>query len=400
MASKKIIFVSGSIGLGHVTRDLVIANELRKQYPDMQISWIATDPASMVLKEAGEQILPEADAWANENELAESISKGGKLNLVQLVIAAQDAWTRNAGIFYKVMNKQKYDLAIGDETYELAIALREKKFQIDPTFVMMYDFIGVDAMTEAQQETQAAFFVNERWARGYDNVPESLITLLFVGEEADIPDRTFGQNLPNRRDHVRGRYHSVGYIVPFETDDYSDKRKIRNKLGYGEEPLIVCSIGGTALGKPLLDLCAQAFPIIKEKVPNIKMIMVGGPRVPPDSLKTPPGVETKGYVPRLYEHFAASDLAIVMAGGTTTIELTALRRPFIYFPLEEDCEQQIDIAHRLARHKAGVKMSLSETTPQALAESAIANLGKEVTYPPITTDGVSKAVEIIGKLLK
>jgi UDP:flavonoid glycosyltransferase YjiC (YdhE family) len=314
-------------------------------------------------------------------------------------MAAQDAWKKNAGIFYKIMSTGKYDLAIGDEAYELAIALREKKIQIEPTFVMMYDFIGVDAMTDAQQEAQAAYFVNERWAHGYDNIPESLITLLFVGEEADIPDRTFGQDLPKRRDHVRGRYHSIGYIVPFEPDNLSNKKKIRNKLGYGDEPLITCSIGGTAVGKPLLDLCSQAFPIIKEKIPDARLVLVGGPRVSPDSLKVPQGVDVKGYVPELYEHFAASDLAIVVAGGTTTIELTALRRPFLYFPLEEDCEHQIDIAHRLARHKAGIRMDFSETTPQSLADTAIAHLGKEVTYPPIATDGAKKAVAIINKLL-
>jgi len=399
MARKKILFVSGSLGLGHVVRDLAITKELRKHHPNIDISWIAADPASTVLKEAGEKILPEAELWANENELAESLSKGGRLNLVQYVMAAQDAWKKNAGIFYKIMSTSKYDLAIGDETYELAIALREKKIQIEPTFVMMYDFIGVDAMTDAQQEAQAAYFVNERWAHGYDNVPESLITLLFVGEEADIPDRTFGQDLPKRRDHVRERYHSIGYITPFEPDSLSDKGRIRNKLGYGDEPLIVCSIGGTTIGKPLLELCSQAFPIIKEKVPNVRMVLVGGPRVSPDSLKAPEGVEVKGYVPKLYEHFAASDLTIVVAGGTTTIELTALRKPFIYFPLEDDCEHQIDIAHRLVRHKAGMKMTFSETTPQSLAESTVANLGKEVTYPPIATDGAKKAVEIISKLL-
>lgn len=399
MAQKKILFVSGSLGLGHVTRDLVIAKELRKQHPDIDISWIAADPASMVLKEAGEKLLPESEEWANENVIAESISKGGRLNLVQYVMTIQDDWKRNVGVFYKAMSKDKYDLSIGDETYELAIALREKKIKIEPNFVMMYDFIGLDTMTDAVQEAQAAHFINERWAHGYDKVPESLITLIYVGEEDDIPDRTFGPSLPKRREHVRDRYHSIGYIVPFEPDYFADKKKIREQLGYGEGPLIVCSIGGTAIGKTLLDLSAQSFPIIKEKIPEAQMVLVAGPRVSPDSLQTPQGVTVKGYVPRLYEHFAASDIAIVISGGTTTIELTALRRPFIYFPLEENCEHQINIAHRLAKHEAGVKMSLSQTTPQSLAETVIANLGKDVTYPPIATDGAKKAVEIIGKLL-
>ena len=45
MSSKKILFISGSAGLGHVTRDLAIANELHKQNPEIELSWLAADPA-------------------------------------------------------------------------------------------------------------------------------------------------------------------------------------------------------------------------------------------------------------------------------------------------------------------------------------------------------------------
>lgn len=55
-------------------------------------------------------------------------------------------------------------------------------------------------------------------------------------------------------------------------------------------------------------------------------------------------MEVRGYVDRLYEHFAVSDLAVVQAGGTTTLELTALRRPFLYFPVEEHFEQRVHVA--------------------------------------------------------
>ena len=69
MAQKKILFISGSLGLGHVTRDLVIAKELRKQHPDIDISWIAADPARMVLEEAGEKLLPESAQWSRFGQL-------------------------------------------------------------------------------------------------------------------------------------------------------------------------------------------------------------------------------------------------------------------------------------------------------------------------------------------
>ena len=66
------------------------------------------------------------------------------------------------------------------------------------------------------------------------------------------------------------------------------------------------------------------------------MILVCGPRLSAESIEVPrdKDIEIRQYIPDLHEHFAACDLAIVQEGGTTTLELTALQRPFIYFPLD------------------------------------------------------------------
>lgn len=119
-----------------------------------------------------------------------------------------------------------------------------------------------------------------------------------------------------------------------------------------------------------------------------------------NSLSVPTGVQARGYVPDLYEHFAASDLAIVQAGCNTTIELTALKCPFIYFPLEGYFEQQVHVAGRLKRHQAGIKMQYSKTTPEGLAEMIVANIKREVDYAPMRTDGAKNAVEIINQFLR
>jgi UDP-N-acetylglucosamine:LPS N-acetylglucosamine transferase len=100
-------------------------------------------------------------------------------------------------------------------------------------------------------------------------------------------------------------------------------------------------------------------------------------------------------VPDLWRHFAVCDLAIVQGGGTTTLELEALRRPFLYFPIEGHAEQELTIGPRLARHGAGVPMTLSSTSPESLAEVITQTVGQPVEYAPIPTDGAHLAAKII-----
>ena len=123
------------------------------------------------------------------------------------------------------------------------------------------------------------------------------------------------------------------------------------------------------------------------------------PRLDSRSLNIPEGPEVRGCVPNLYQHFAASDLAIVQAGGPTTTELTALRRPFLYFPLEQHYEQQVYVSGRLQRHGAGVKMRFPETTPELLAEAVLANIDRKGDYPSIPTNGAQNTARLVRQLL-
>ncbi len=76
------------------------------------------------------------------------------------------------------------------------------------------------------------------------------------------------------------------------------------------------------------------------------------------------------------------------------IGMTALvdwRVPFIFFPVENQAEQEITIADRLARHGAGLRMNYSTTSPQDLAGAIEANLNLKVSYPNIPVDGARLA---------
>ena len=396
---KRVLYISGSVFLGHVTRDLAIARELRRQDPNVELFWIASPPADRLLAEAGENILPEARLYAEESALTESVACGFQLNIIKALFRLRSPWKRNVELFKRVMHKYPFDLVVGDETYEIAIAFRKKQLHIKPTFVMIFDFIGVDAMTANPLEKAAAYRTNSGWSRGYMLLPDSVMTILFVGQPEDIPDKKFGFLLPNRRAWARRRCKFLGYVLSFDPQEFADCEKTKARLGYGKAPLVVCAVGGSALGRGLLDLCAQAYVHMSQQIRDLRMVLVCGPRLAPESLNVPAGIEVRGYVPALYEHFAACDLAIVQGGGTSTLELTALRRPFIYFPLEGHFEQQIHVAGRLERHQAGVKLRFSETTPQSLAKEALAHIGKKVTYPPIRTDGARRAAQLISALL-
>ena len=400
MPKKRILYVSGSLGLGHIIRDMAIARQLRRQHPDIELYWLASHPATLLLNEAGEKLLPESDKYANDNISAENAAKGFGLNLLKYASKTRRAWMHNVKIFRRIIGREQFDVIIGDETYEIGIALSMKLIRLKAPFVMIYDFFGLDSLTKSPVEKLSTYTWNRMWARGDCKMLSDKKNLaLFAGEPEDIPDKGLGFLLPNRREHALKHYKFTGYILPFDPEEFTDRTKIRDKLGYGREPLIICSIGGTSIGKDLLELCGKAYSIIKQKVPDLRMVLVCGPRLTVEDLKVPDSVEVRGYVPNLYEHMAASDLSIVQGGGTTTLELTALRRPFLYFPLEDHCEQQIHVAERLARHQAGIRMSYTKTNPEILAEKVMANLFKEVNYPPIPVDGARKAAEFISRLL-
>ena len=81
------------------------------------------------------------------------------------------------------------------------------------------------------------------------------------------------------------------------------------------------------------------------------------------------------------------------------MELTANRRPFIYFPLGHHFEQNFHVRHRLERYGAGRRMDFDGATPQAIAQAIAEELGREVDYRPVETDGARRAAKRIAEML-
>jgi UDP-N-acetylglucosamine:LPS N-acetylglucosamine transferase len=130
------------------------------------------------------------------------------------------------------------------------------------------------------------------------------------------------------------------------------------------------------------------------------MIVVAGPRIDPARLPAVDGLEIRPYVHELYRHLAACDLAIVQGGLTTAMELTANRRPFIYFPLKHHFEQNFHVRHRLERYRAGRRMDFDHASPDAIAQAIAQEITRIVDYyRPIANDAAARAAAFIAELL-
>jgi UDP-N-acetylglucosamine:LPS N-acetylglucosamine transferase len=153
------------------------------------------------------------------------------------------------------------------------------------------------------------------------------------------------------------------------------------------------------VGAHLLRRVIDAFPEAKERVPDLRMVVVAGPRIDPESLPHHEGLEVRAYVDELYRHLAACDLAIVQGGLTTAMELTAGRRPFLYFPLRHHFEQNFHVRHRLERYGAGRCMDFESDGPAEIAAAIAEEIGRDVDYRPVETDGAARAAALIAELL-
>jgi hypothetical protein len=155
----RVLYISDSIGLGHAARDLAIAAQLRELHPDIEIDWLANDPARRAIEEAGETLLPEAAEFA-ETGFAEDNAGEFSLNIMSYVLRARGAWKQAAQAFFKVTAAHDYDLVVGDEAYEIMVALEKQPDLKRSPFVMIFDFVGLDAMSPSPIERLAVYTYN------------------------------------------------------------------------------------------------------------------------------------------------------------------------------------------------------------------------------------------------
>jgi predicted glycosyltransferase len=221
---------------------------------------------------------------------------------------------------------------------------------------------------------------------------------IFVGNPDDIVPDTFGPGLPSIREWTEQHYAFSGYVTGFDPAPLIERREeLRAELGYHpDERVVIVTVGGSGVGEALLRRVIASYPEAARRINGLRMIAVAGPRIDPAALGAAPRVEVRAFVPDLYRQLAACDLAVVQGGLTTTMELAAARRPFLYFPLRDHFEQTRHVRHRLERYGAGRYMEYATSTPETIAKAIAAEVDRPVDYRPVEPDGAKRAAELIA----
>jgi predicted glycosyltransferase len=398
---RRALYVCSPIGLGHAQRDVAIAKELRQLVPDLEIDWLAQHPVTAVLEGEGERVHPMSAELANESGHMESESAEHDLHCFQAWRRMDEILLANFMVFHDVVRDESYDLWIGDEAWELDYYLHENPEEKRAAYVWLTDFVGWLPMEDGGE--REAFLTADYNAEMIEHIarfPRVRDQALFVGNSDDVVADSFGTDLPLIRDWTEQHFDFTGYVSGFDPAAFADREKLRAELGYAPGELVcIVTVGGSGVGGHLLRRVVDAFPEAKELVPELRMVVVAGPRIDPAAFPEADGLEAHAYVHNLYRHLAACDLAVVQGGLTTAMELTANRRPFLYFPLDHHFEQNFHVRHRLERYGAGRSMDFGTATPAVIAHAIAEEIGREVDYLPVETDGAARAAAQIAELI-
>ncbi len=398
---KRALYLSSPIGLGHGRRDIAIARELRKLHPDIELDWLAQDPVTRLLEASGERIHPASARLASESCHIEQEAGEHDLNAFQAIRRMDELLIANFMVFQEAVDAGGYDLVIADEAWEIDHYWHEHPELKKAKLAWFTDFVGFLPMPEGgAHEAFLAADYNAEMIGHIERHPGVRDRSIFVGSPEDIVPMGFGKDLPQMREWIPRHFDFSGYVLGEHPQSFGTREALRRSLGYRpDERVCIVTVGGSGVGTHLIKRVLQSYPAARARLPELRMILVAGPRIDPAALDVPKGVEVRAFVPNLDRHLAACDLALVQGGLTTCMELAAAGTPFLYFPLKNHFEQNFHVAHRLDRYGAGRRMDFATSTPDMIAQAMVDALAAPATGRPVEADGAQRAARMLSDLL-
>ena len=371
--NQKVLFFTSPIGLGHATRDIAIAEKLKHIVKD-EILFISGGAAYDLISKEGFQAL-------NLYRPPPFTVDSGKLR-------NSFVWLMRYIIYYKsskkiaeeVMSKDvhKYPLIVSDEDFA-SIAVSQNT--ILSKSILIYDMVEPTAsghgITSNYYNNNFENNVGEtQFASGFLHIFEkkmnrSMRNLINKCDKVIIPD--FGDNSAN-----------LVFVGPIVREVKSDRKSLRNNLGFTRKTILVCA-GGTDAGRHLIQKSLEAYRNLKKRL-DVNLVLVPGPNL---ELNDSDDFYNLGFVDNLHEYIYASDLVISLAGRSTIDESTVYGTPGIFIPIKNHFEQEQNAIRLGYKYEDISKL-------ESLIEE---KLGMNHQNPILDSRGAEVTAKIISELL-
>ena len=134
--------------------------------------------------------------------------------------------------------------------------------------------------------------------------------------------------------------------------------------------------GGSQGARAINEAIVAALPILREKLPQLKIIHQSGPKeleaVQSGYAKAGVTAEVSAFIDDMPAAFARADLIVCRSGASTVAEITAAGKTAIFVPFPRAADDhQTKNAQALANANAAVLMPQSELTPEKLAAEIV-----------------------------
>ena len=332
-------FFSSPIGLGHVTRDIAIAND----FENISTNFVTGSGAARILEKMNFKV---QDVY---NPPSFIIENGTLKNPTKWLWNYYQYYRDCKNISEKIIQKDNPALVISDEDFASLTVAQSMKI---PT-VLITDVL------ETHFTKGLTSFIEKKMNKSMQEIIQKCDIVIF-------PEN--GDNTDN-----------IKRVGPIVRQTNLTREELRRKFSFDKNTIVI-SIGGTNAGVFLIE---KALEVISKMNQDVEIVLVSGPAVD----KKFENVRNLGFVDNLHEIIFAADLVISLAGKSTMDEANAYGTPAIFIPIKGHFEQEDN-----AKEQGFVFEDINR-----LDELIVKKLEEKRT--PANTDGAKIASEIIRKFM-
>lgn len=334
-----LTFFSSPIGLGHVTRDVAIAQHLN----NIKIKFVSGEGGPKLFSDYG------FEAQNLYKPPIFEIQDGTLKNPLRWLFRYYSYYKKCKDISSDIIEKERPKLIVSDEDFASLTIAQEKKLKT----VLITDIL------ETNFAKGIGSFIEKKMNKSMKEIMKKCDVIILPEDGSDEDN--------------------IIRVGPIVRKILYSREELRKRFSFDRKTIVI-SIGGTSAGQFLIEKTIQVY---KKLNLDADMLIVSGP-----ALKiSGEGIRNLGFVNNLHEIIYAADLIISLAGKSTIDEAKSYGTPGIFIPIKGHFEQE----------ENAKKTGFSFEDLNRL-ESLIPTKINEKRDPKMC-DGAQKAANIIKKFL-